>query len=229
MNAAAMISVVHLRSGPWRFVAAASVVLALVHAALVALPGGWDIVFAVILLATTVLVAKSLGLSFGDIGLARRQVRPGLVWGGTSVLILVLVFGGLLAIPASRDFVNDLGTSAGTSVWLTTLVWIPLRTVLLEELIFRGVLWAMIEKRGGPNWALGGTAVAFGVWHIAPAFSLAQRGDVQAGAAIVGVLAFTTVAGLLFGYLRRRSDSLIAPVLLHWASNAVGVVAVYIT
>jgi membrane protease YdiL (CAAX protease family) len=224
-----MISVVHLSRGPWRFVAASSIGLAFIHAGLVALPGGWDILFAVILLATTVLTAKSLGLSFGDIGLARRQVRPGLVWGGTSVLILVVAFGVLLSVPVTRDFVNDLGTSAGTSVWLTTLVWIPLRTVLLEELIFRGVLWALIERRGGANWALGGTAVAFGVWHIAPAISLAHRGDVQAIPAVIGVLAFTTVAGLLFGYLRRRSDSLIAPVLMHWAANAVGVVAVSIT
>jgi membrane protease YdiL (CAAX protease family) len=229
MNAAAMISVVHLRTGPWRFIAAASVALAFVHAALVALPGGWDIVLAITLSVTTALAAKSLGLSFGDIGLARRQVRPGLIWGGASVLILVVAIGVLVAIPAGRDLVNDLGTSSGKSVWLTTLVWIPLRTVLLEELIFRGVLWALIVKRGGAKWALFGTAVAFGIWHIAPAFSLAHRGDVQAGSAIVGVLVFTTVAGLLFGYLRRRSDSLIAPVLLHWASNALGVVAVYIT
>ena len=36
-------------------------------------------------------------------------------------------------------------------------------------------------------------------------------------------MAFTAAAGVLFAELRRRSGSLLAPMLLHWATNAAGV------
>ena len=47
-----------------------------------------------------------------------------------------------------------------------------------------------------------------------------------AGAAplvVVGTIALTTVGGLVFGELRRRSDSVLASAGAHWATNALGV------
>ena len=41
--------------------------------------------------------------------------------------------------------------------------------------------------------------------------------------AVAGTVLFTTAAGVLFAELRRRSGSLLAPMLLHWATNAAGV------
>ena len=42
---------------------------------------------------------------------------------------------------------------------------------------------------------------------------------------ILGTVVFTALAGVVFAELRRRSDSLVAPVLLHWATNGLAVVA----
>ena len=41
----------------------------------------------------------------------------------------------------------------------------------------------------------------------------------------MAVVAFTGAAGLLLCELRRRSGSLLAPAGLHWATNALGVLA----
>ena len=46
---------------------------------------------------------------------------------------------------------------------------------------------------------------------------------------ILGVLltvVFTAVAGVVLCYVRQRSDSLLAPILLHWAANGAGVLFV---
>jgi uncharacterized protein len=48
---------------------------------------------------------------------------------------------------------------------------------------------------------------------------------VGAGTAVivVGTVALTTLGGLVFGELRRRSGSVLAPAGAHWATNALGV------
>jgi len=42
---------------------------------------------------------------------------------------------------------------------------------------------------------------------------------------VLGTVLFTGLAGVLFCELRRRSGSLLAPAGLHWATNALGVLA----
>jgi membrane protease YdiL (CAAX protease family) len=42
---------------------------------------------------------------------------------------------------------------------------------------------------------------------------------------VLGTVLFTSLAGVLFCELRRRSGSLLAPAGLHWATNALGVLA----
>jgi membrane protease YdiL (CAAX protease family) len=85
----------------------------------------------------------------------------------------------------------------------------------------------------GPAWATVGSAVLFGLWHVLPALDLlrtneALRGDSSAWRTfrtVLGTVVFTTLAGLVFGELRHRTGSLLAPVLLHWATNGLGVLA----
>jgi uncharacterized protein len=42
-------------------------------------------------------------------------------------------------------------------------------------------------------------------------------------AVVLGTVALTTVGGLAFGELRRRSDSVLASAGAHWATNSLGV------
>jgi membrane protease YdiL (CAAX protease family) len=42
---------------------------------------------------------------------------------------------------------------------------------------------------------------------------------------VLGTVAFTTVAGVVFSGLRHASGSLVAPAGVHWATNGLGVLA----
>jgi membrane protease YdiL (CAAX protease family) len=80
------------------------------------------------------------------------------------------------------------------------------------------------------------TSVLFGFWHVLPALDVTStstaisQGGRPAGRrrvllTVVGTVVFTTLAGVVFAELRRRSGSIVAPLLLHWATNGLAVVA----
>ena len=74
------------------------------------------------------------------------------------------------------------------------------------------------------------SAVVFGIWHVRPTLAGLAANDLVGGpvvrvVAVVSAGAFTAVAGALFAWLRLRSGSLLAPVLLHLATNTLGTVA----
>jgi membrane protease YdiL (CAAX protease family) len=72
----------------------------------------------------------------------------------------------------------------------------------------------------------------FGVWHIRPTAAALRvnglAGDRgQARARVAAGVAASAAAGVLFSWLRARSGSLAAPVLLHLATNCVGLVVAW--
>ena len=122
------------------------------------------------------------------------------------------------------------------SAALLSLVTIPLATVVFEEVAFRSVLWGLLERDGGAGTATVVSALLFGVWHVLPAMDLVGSSTALRGRAgradlrrtvltVLGTVAFTALAGLVFGELRRASGSLLAPVVLHWSVNGLAVVA----
>jgi uncharacterized protein len=172
--------------------------------------------------------ARACGLSWAQLGLDRRQLRSGGRWaaGAVGVVAAVYVVGVLLppTRPAFRDSRYHLPVPETLS---TAFVVIPLGTVLLEELAFRSVLWGILARHASPRWVLGTTSVLFGLWHVIPSAHVAAGNEAVAGTppvlVVLGTVAVTTVGGLIFGELRRRSDSVLAPAGLHWATNALGV------
>jgi membrane protease YdiL (CAAX protease family) len=105
-------------------------------------------------------------------------------------------------------------------------VSLPLTTVFLEELIFRGLLQRRFERAWPPSVALLVTSLLFGLWHLAagaqavagPGFAGARR-----SAKVLAVLApplGTVPAGLVFGWLARRYGTLWAPLVAHWVVAA---------
>ncbi len=191
---------------------------------LVALPSGWDVVAAVLGSVGVIAVGRWRDLTWRQMGLGADTWRSGLRWGAAAAAAVAIAYAVILLLPFGRETSNDLAAPAGDSLWLTALLLIPLRTVILEELTFRGVLWGLIERSSGTRWALLGTSVAFGCWHVAPALSLADRTGGATGLSVLGVITFTGLAGMLLGELRRRSGSVIAPAALHWAANGLGLV-----
>ena len=80
----------------------------------------------------------------------------------------------------------------------------------------------------GPRGASLISSALFGLWHIAPALHTLSGNRVFRGATatvdgqvllVLGSIAATFLAGLVFCWLRLRSRSLIAPVMAHVATN----------
>ncbi|SFO61652.1 CAAX protease self-immunity [Geodermatophilus obscurus] len=197
-------------------------------------PGGRGAYVAVNVAAAGVLLAAArvTGSSWADLGLARRAVPAGLRWGGAALGLVAAGYAAALALPAVRPLLADArvaglgwGDVAGD-----VLVRIPLGTVLWEEVAFRGVLLAVLLRVLPLPAATGLAAVVFGLWHVRPTIGGLDANDLADGtAARIGAVALacagTAVAGVLFTWLRLRSGSLLAPALLHLATNTLGTVA----
>ena len=177
-------------------------------------------------------VARLDGLSWEDLGLTRQRLRAGLRWGGACSAGVAGGYAVALAVPGLRPLLAD-ARVAGLDGWAIAsrvLVRIPLGTVLWEEVAFRGVLLAALTRLVSVRAAAGVSAAVFGIWHVRPTLGALAANDLadgpvlRAGAVVLACLS-TGVAGALFAGLRLRSDSLLAPALLHLAANSLGTVA----
>lgn len=189
---------------------------------------------AAIALAATGL-ALGAGLTTDDLGLSRSSLRRGAGWAAVIVIVVVLLIAAGLAVPPVRElFRNEAYTSLPWAM-LSASVLIPLQTVVPEEVLFRGILLGALARRYRARVAVLTQALLFGLWHIVSSTGLTAGnpgigdavGDGTAGAllGVLGAVVFTTVAGVLFGWLRMRTGSLLPAIALHWAANGAGAIA----
>jgi membrane protease YdiL (CAAX protease family) len=169
-------------------------------------------------------------------GLRQGTWRPGLRWAGVELGAAAVVLAVAAALPLTRNAFRDnrYHLSLGSAL-LTSFVLIPVGTVLLEEVAFRGVLWGLLCRARGTVTATVVSSLLFGLWHALPSLELASdnraiSGVVGSGksaqvATVLGTMAFTAAAGVVFCELRRRSGSVLAPAGLHWAVNGLSVLA----
>lgn len=181
---------------------------------------------------TLLAAARWAGLSWEELGLARRRFPAGLRLGGVCAALVAAGLGAALAIPALRPLLTDARVTGmdGAEVAYQALVRVPLGTVLWEEIAFRGVLLAASARLFTVPAAIAVTSAVFGIWHIRPTLGALAANDllegpVRTGAVVLLACLGTAAAGVLFAALRLRSGSLLAPVLLHWATNALGTLA----
>lgn len=215
-------------------VVAVLALLAVTNTVSLRLPPEWYVPLCVAVTALLLLIARWDGVTRADLGLARDTVRRGLRWALVLTGAVLLVYGIGLAVPFTRDaFLDDRAAnlSVGELVY-RALVRVPFGTVLLEEVAFRGVLWAMLKRRWGTTWATAGSSLLFGLWHIQPSLDL-SRANTAVGAAfgtsrtgtalsVAAAVAVTAIGGVILCELRRRSASLLPPVALHIALNSAG-------
>jgi CAAX protease family protein len=181
----------------------------------------------------TVAAAAANGLTASDMGFGRAEWPPGWLAIGAAALVgagwIVVA-----AVPATRPVLNDKRITSldGRAVAYQAVVRIPIGTVLWEETAFRGVLQAALRRILPETAAIVATSVVFGVWHIRPTLQALRvnglAGDrKQATARVAAGVAATAAGGALLSWLRARSGSLTAPVLLHLATNSGGQVAAW--
>lgn len=77
-----------------------------------------------------------------------------------------------------------------------------------EEIIFRGVLFRWIDEKWGFWWAIGISALIFGIIHIT-----------NPGGTLWSSIAIAIEAGLLLGAAYKWSGTLWVPIGIHWAWN----------
>jgi membrane protease YdiL (CAAX protease family) len=170
------------------------------------------------------------GLTPADLGLGRGRWLPG----RTGYRLAATVAAGWLLIavvPAARPLLGDKRITSldGRAAAYQALIRIPVGTALWEEIAFRGVLQAALRRVMPKTTAIAVTSCVFGVWHIRPTLQ-AMRANGLAGtrgravAGVAAAVATTTAGGVLFSWLRERSGSLTAPILLHVATNSGGLI-----
>jgi len=184
----------------------------------------WNLAMAGVLL----LLARAGGLTRADLGLGGERLRRGLVLGGAAAAAVGLLYAAAVAMPTTRAaFVDARGAAPLAAVLFVALVRIPLGTVVLEELAFRGVLPALVGSGFGGGWwrATLVSSGLFGLWHVLPAMGSGNAVFDALGSsagAVAGTVAFTAAAGVVFRAGQRWSGHLVTPMLLHAATNSLG-------
>jgi uncharacterized protein len=179
----------------------------------------------------TVAAAAANGLTASDMGFGRAEWPPGWLAIGAAALVgagwIVVA-----AVPATRPVLNDKRITSldGRAVAYQAVVRIPIGTVLWEETAFRGVLQAALRRVLPRPAAIAVTSAVFGIWHIRPTMAALRINQVATGrraelAGVAAAVAGTAAAGVLLSWLRDRSSSVAAPVLLHLTANCGGALA----
>jgi membrane protease YdiL (CAAX protease family) len=188
--------------------------------------------------ATNLLMAAALAgvcgyttLTAPELGTERARLGSGLRFGVGAFVVVLAVLVAATFVPGLSVLLDDDRVDVGAGAMLAhTLVVIPLGTVVLEELAFRGLLLGLLRRVTTTGRAVAVDSVLFGLWHVAPA--IASSGDNAAladvasspsglAATVVATVVGTTAAGAVFCWLRLRSGSIVAPAVAHLATNSV--------
>ena len=153
--------------------------------------------------------------------------RPGIVLlalaAGAAFQLLTYAFAYVAGADMTSDAVAQYraAQAAGEPAWLPLFFAWPgiIAAPLVEESIFRGFLWrgwnaSRLGARG--TWLL--TSLAFCAYHIPKVIGASP---LQAGI----ILFEDLLLGLLFGWLRWRSGSVLPSMAAHFANNAIPPVA----
>lgn len=178
--------------------------------------------------AVLLALARHWGCSWDELGLDRRHLRRALGVGATAAAVVIAVMAVGAALPATRGLFDDGRVpvdASGAERLYQLLVRIPVGTAAFEELAFRGVLLALLNRHFSGAVAVGIDSALFGLWHIVPSLATARANTIVGVGRlgfVVGAVAITFVGGLLFCAVRKRGGHLLAPALLHVAFNDTG-------
>ncbi len=190
---------------------------------------GWAYVPWNLAVAGAIVVLGRRVTSLEDMGFANW--RAGAVWGGVQFAVISVLLSMAILVPVFDELFRDRNAGESTLQWFyIAVVRIPLGTVLLEEIAFRGVLPALFSRKGS---VVGGSILAsmwFALWRVLPevhtssASNTAERwlgqGVISTTAGVIWVLIGTFVGGLFWCFVRYRSGSLLSSFLGHLATSS---------
>lgn len=172
---------------------------------------------------------KIANLNLGEIGLSRKNIKSGLKYGllslfiiAVSFVIVFLFYGQLFKDPRYHNSFYD--------TFYAIFILLPLKTVLFEELAYRGIGLALLLKiKENKLFAVSISSIAFGIWHISSSigvngYNITDNFSVTKSLFVGASVLATTAAGFVLCELRFRSKSLLAPIIAHWSINAVALI-----
>jgi uncharacterized protein len=177
-------------------------------------------------IGVVVLVAGiAAGMSTSELGVERAHLGDGLRLGS----IVFAAIGAVLLVAAFLPFTTEYFEDERVDVTfpemlVRVLIVIPLGTVFVEEVIFRGVLHGLLRRRFEIMRAALIGATLFALWHLFPvwnSYSDVEPTDLNRWESVGGTFVATFVAGLGFIWLRHRSKHLAAPILAHIGTNSI--------
>lgn len=121
------------------------------------------------------------------------------------------IFSNVLRVLGISDFQMDLELPTGILGFLITVLAVAVVPALVEEFAYRGVFLGLLEKYG-EGFSIIASAVMFGLMH----GNLSQ-------------IPFAFMVGLVLGFIRVKSGSVVPAILLHFINNFVSVIMMYIT
>ncbi|GII90870.1 hypothetical protein Ssi02_11010 [Sinosporangium siamense] len=124
--------------------------------------------------AALVAMARKSGLTWDELGFHRTS--RGAKVGGALACAVAGVYGAGVTIPYTRPLFRDeraLSLSRAEALE-AVLLQVPVGTVLLEEVAFRGVLHGHLARRHGDRTAIALSSALFGLWHVLPAIDMAK-------------------------------------------------------
>lgn len=170
-------------------------------------------------------ILVELLLSLILLKLIERKNLSVLGWQVSGKRLLQLLIGITIAVLLAtgyhliRSLITGISWQLNTSYRLSDFgqaLWWMLRSVLYEELIFRGALLYIAMKRLGPAKGLWLSVIAFGIYHW---FSYGVLGQpIQ----MIFIFLITASAGWMYAYAFLKTNSLYLPIGLHFGWNCVG-------
>lgn len=174
-----------------------------------------------------------VGRPTSSIGFHRDNLVPAVVIGGLVFAVLFVIgYGAQLYLLAAGGESPELvfgavdptsGSVAGALFTAILVVGIIVNS-FMEESLFRGVVLTHVMRRTTFWRANAVQAVLFGLWHLVfPLYDVltGRATTVAAASEAVQLMLLTTSAGVVFGYLFYRTNSLWTPWLAHTMDNAV--------
>jgi uncharacterized protein len=133
----------------------------------------------------------------------------------SGVLLALLVAFGSALLPDRKDFPLEKMFSSPSAAYALG-AFAVLIAPFMEELIFRGVLFAFFEHLAGLRWAVAGSAVLFAALHY-PEYAGAWTH-----------LGMILLVGTVFSLARALTGSLVPSFLLHTAYNGTFMLALFV-
>jgi len=171
-------------------------------------------------------IIKRYRESWRDYGVRKSPLFQAITYAAVGIMVYYVTLVITLAIASGTGLIDtnqeqDIGFSRDTSGPLLILVFIGLVALpaTVEELLFRGFLFTRLRKALSFVWTTVVVSLVFGVLHL-------QLGG--GSAPLWSVMIDTAILSIVLCYVREKTGSIWAGVLIHGLKNSIAFVALFL-